>query len=155
VWACIVAVLWLISVSGVTADPKDMGGWGIDDPYNRNYDAAELDNFKAKVVKITEVVPLSGMASGIALIVREGDDPETIMVHLCPKWFADKKSIGIRRGDKVKIRGAWAEINGQDVFMASKVKKGDHFEFKVRLTHNGQPFWTMSDEELARERASQ
>jgi hypothetical protein len=36
--------------------------------------------------------------------------------------------------------------------MASKVKKGDHYEFKVRLTKDGTPFWTMSPEELARER---
>jgi hypothetical protein len=34
--------------------------------------------------------------------------------------------------------------------MASKVKKGDSYEFKVRLTKDGTPFWTMSPEELAR-----
>ena len=155
VWLWIGAVMLLIPGISIAADQKDMGGWGIEDPYNRNYNAAELDNFKAKVVKITEVVPMPGMAPGVALLVREGDDPESILVHLCPTWFANKKSIGIRRGDKIKIRGAWAEINGKDVFMASKVKKGDHFEFKVRLTQNGKPFWTMSAEELAKERASQ
>ena len=37
--------------------------------------------------------------------------------------------------------------------MASKVKKGDYFEFKVRLTNDGTPFWTMSPEDLKRERA--
>jgi hypothetical protein len=38
--------------------------------------------------------------------------------------------------------------------MASKVKQGEHFEFKVRLTKDGTPFWTMSEDELARELAS-
>jgi hypothetical protein len=36
--------------------------------------------------------------------------------------------------------------------MASKVKKDEMFEFKVRLTKNGKPFWTMTAEELASER---
>ena len=49
----------------------------------------------------------------------------------------------------------WAEIDGKDVFMASKIKKGDFFDLKVRLTKNGKPFWTMDPEELARERASE
>jgi hypothetical protein len=34
--------------------------------------------------------------------------------------------------------------------MASKVKKGDYFAFKVRLTQNGTPFWVMTPEDLAR-----
>jgi hypothetical protein len=62
----------------------------------------------------------------------------------------------VKKGDRVKIKGAWAEIDNKDVFMASKVKKSDSdvFEFKVRLTKNGKPFWTMTKEELALERAS-
>ena len=40
----------------------------------------------------------------------------------------------VKQGDRVKIKGVWAEIDGKDVFMASKVKKGDYFQFKVRLT---------------------
>ena len=54
----------------------------------------------------------------------------------------------------MKVKGVWAEVQGKDVFMASKVKKGDYFELKVRLTKDGTPFWTMSPEELARERPS-
>ena len=38
------------------------------------------------------------------------------------------------------------------VHVGDKVKKGDFFEFKVRLTKDGKPFWTMSKEELAWER---
>lgn len=46
-----------------------------------------------------------------------------------------------------------AKIDGKDVFMASKVKKGNFFEFKVRLTATGKPFWTLTPEELVREEA--
>jgi len=34
------------------------------------------------------------------------------------------------------------------------VRKGDSPEFKVRLTKDGTPFWTMTPEQLAKERAS-
>jgi len=40
------------------------------------------------------------------------------------------------------------------VFLASKLKKGESQEFKVRLTKDGTPFWTMTPEQLAKERAS-
>jgi len=36
--------------------------------------------------------------------------------------------------------------------MASKVKKGDFFEFKVRVTSDGTPFWTMSPEDQEKHR---
>ena len=46
----------------------------------------------------------------------------------------------------------WAEINGKDVFIASKIKKDPDIEIiKVRLTKDGTPFWTMTSEQLAME----
>ena len=95
---------------------------------------------------------MPGMSPGVAILVRESKS-ETILVHLCPTWFAGRKSIGIKKGDRVKVKGVWAEINGKDVFLASKVKKGNLFSFKVRLTKDGTPFWTMSPERLAQERS--
>jgi hypothetical protein len=135
-------------------DRAAMAGWEKGSPYNSLYDATELDKLRAFVTEIREVVPLPGMSPAIALVVQESEGDE-ILVHLCPAWFADRTAIGVRKGDKVKIKGAWAEIDGSDVFMASKVKKGDFFEFKVRLTKDGTPFWTMTPEELARERGEQ
>ena len=69
-------------------------------------------------------------------------------VQFCPTWFVQPEEIGIKKGDRVKIRGVPATINGKNVFMASKIKKGDYFQFKVRLTRDGKPFWTMTPEEL-------
>jgi hypothetical protein len=135
------------------SEQKDMKGWGLDSPYNRLYDPSELDKFKAVVVDIKEVVPMPGMSAGVALLVRESE-AETIVVHVCPSWYMDKQDIGIKKGDKVKIRGVWVEIDGEDIVIASKIKKGDYFELKVRLTKSGKPFWTMSPEELNKEKAS-
>ncbi|MDW7771303.1 MAG: hypothetical protein SCH71_00270 [Desulfobulbaceae bacterium] len=143
-------VLFLsLAIPGLTL-ARYMQGWEEEGAYNQLYNAAELDRIKCKVIKITEVVPMNGMSPGVALIVDDGDG-EKIEVHLGPKWFLGD-SIGIKKGDELKIRGSWAEIGGKDVFMASKVKKGDFFSLKVRLTKNGKPFWTMTPEELEKER---
>lgn len=61
---------------------------------------------------------------------------------------------GDAKGDRIKLRGAWAEIDGKDVFLVSKIKKEDDWQFKVRLTSDGTPFWTMTPEELDKERNS-
>ncbi|MCU0539806.1 MAG: hypothetical protein MUF46_07965 [Desulfobacterales bacterium] len=132
------------------ADP--LKGWGISDPYNKLYSYKEAERIKATVVKVVEVVPMPGMAPGVALEVREGG--ETIIVHLGPTAFLKPADIGIKPGDRVTIRGCWAEVNGKDVLMASKVKKGESFELKMRLTRDGTPFWTMTPEQLAKEQKS-
>ena len=145
-----VVVVSLLFVTG-TSFSKDMGGWEKEGAYNKLYKPSELDKLKCRVKKVTEVVPMKGMSPGIALIADDGDGEEFV-VHVGPKWYLGE-STGIQRGDKLKIRGSWAEIDGEEVFMASKIKKGDFFVLKVRLTKDGTPFWTMTPEELAREQA--
>jgi hypothetical protein len=56
----------------------------------------------------------------------------------------------VKKNDRVKLKGVWAEINDRDIFMASKIKKDPDLEIvKVRLTKDGTPFWTMTPEQLA------
>ncbi|MBW2065933.1 MAG: hypothetical protein JRJ03_13525 [Deltaproteobacteria bacterium] len=143
-----------VAPDAAAAQKRDMGGWEIDGAYNKHYDPREFESFKGIVEKVFTVVPMPGMSPGVALIVRERGSGEKILVHVCPVWFAKPKEIGIRPGDKVKVKGVFAEINGKEIFMASKVKKGTEFEFKVRLTKDGTPFWAMTPEQLAKERGS-
>jgi hypothetical protein len=86
------------------------------------------------------------MSPGTIVVVRDGI--QLVDVHICPAWFAKPGDIGIKKGDRVIIKGCWVKIDGKDVFIASKVKKGNFFEFKVRLTKSGKPFWAMTPEEL-------
>ncbi len=154
---CLCLLALLLQAVGVNcaraAEQRDMHGWEENSPYNKHYDVREFEKFRAWVMGFKEEPPMPGMSPATILIVRDGS--EVIDVHLCPTWFAKPRDVGVKKGDRVKIKGVWAEINGRDVFMASKVKKGEIFEFKVRLTKSGKPFWTMTPEELARERASQ
>jgi hypothetical protein len=155
-WVCAAVAGCLVLATGSLAEPpEDMGGWEINGTYNQHYNAAELDKIKATIVKVTEITPMPGMAPGVGLVVRERDSDEDIEVHVCPTWFMKPGETGLQRGNVVKIRGCWAEIDGRDVYMASKIKMGDYFSLKVRLTKDGTPFWSMSPEQLAYERASQ
>ena len=152
-----IALLWfvcagLLALNAFAGDEqRDMKGWGIDDPYNQYYDVKEYEKIRAWVVKLRESPPMPGMSPATIVDVRDGS--EIIEVQMCPTWFAEPGEIGVKPGDRVKVKGVWAEINDKWVFMASKIKKDPQFEFKVRLTKNGKPFWTMGPEELAHERS--
>lgn len=143
----------VLTAAGVVAEEKrDMQGWGIDDPYNQHYDVREFEKIRVWVVRVTEVVPMPGMSPGTAVIVQERAGSEEFEVHLCPTWYRKPSEIMLKKNDRVKLKGVWAEINGKDVFMASKIKKDPNFDIiKVRLTKDGTPFWTMTPEQLAKE----
>ena len=131
-------------------DDLGMQGWGINDPYNKYYDLTKYEKFRAWVVGFKTEPPMPGMSPGTIMVVKTGT--QLIDVHICPAWFAKPGDIGVKKGDRVKIKGCRAEIDQKEVFMVAKVKKGDYFEFKVRLTKSGKPFWTMTPEELVWER---
>lgn len=147
----IVTLCLSVGVSFVHAgEQRDMQGWGIDDPYNKHYNVREFEKFRAWVIRVKEVVPMPGMSPATVVEVREGS--EYIDVHLCPTWYRKPSEIKLKKDARVKIKGVWAEINGKDVFMASKIKKDPNIEIiKVRLTKDGTPFWTMTPERLAKE----
>ncbi len=149
-------LLALVFIAGLlngnisATDDHGMQGWGMNDPYNKYYDLAKYEKFRAWVVDFKTEAPMSGMSPGTIMVVKDGS--QVIDVHICPAWFAGPGDIGVNKGDRVKIKGCPAKIDQKEVFMAAKVKKGDYFEFKVRLTKSGKPFWTMSPEELVRQR---
>ena len=148
----IVTLCLSVGVSFVHAGEQrdDMQGWGIDDPYNKHYNVREFEKFRGWVIRVKEVVPMPGMSPATVVEVREGS--EYIDVHLCPTWYRKPSEIKLKKDARVKIKGVWAEINGKDVFMASKIKKDPNIEIiKVRLTKDGTPFWTMTPERLAKE----
>lgn len=151
----IIATIALISatlgLSKIQAeDNPDMKGWEADSPYNQLYDAREYEKIRAWVVRIKEVVPMPGMSPATAIDVREGD--EVFEVQLCPTWYRKPSDIRLKKGDRIKLKGAWAEVNGKEVFLASKVKQDpDTTIIKVRLTKDGTPFWTMPPKQLAME----
>jgi hypothetical protein len=115
----IIATIALISatlgLSNVQAeDNPDMKGWEADSPYNQLYDVREYEKIRAWVVRVKEVVPMPGMSPATAIDVREGD--EVFEVHLCPTWYRKPSEIRLKKGDRIKLKGAWAEVNDKEVF---------------------------------------
>lgn len=151
-YCILIAIVFSLFAKAEAAEKVAYAGWEIDSPYNKYYNFKERDSLKGKVLEFVEVTPLPGMDPGTAFLLEEGD--EKILVHLCPQAYSTHKETGIRKGITTKVSGCWAVINGQDIFMAAKVKQGDSFEFKVRLTKDGRPFWSLSPEELAKESAN-
>ena len=147
----LILLSFAVGVSYVPAEEKpDMQGWGIDDPYNKLYDVREYEKIRAWVIRVKEVVPMPGMSPATALDVREG--AYEFEVHLCPTWYRKPSEILLKKDARIKLKGVWAEIDGKDIFMASKIKKDPDTEIiKVRLTKDGTPFWTMTPERIAME----
>lgn len=150
----IVFLVCVFIISGVysiqAGDSKNMGGWGINDPYNKLYNAADVERIKVVVTEVKEVIAMPGMSPGVALVVKEGGEGDEILVHLCPVWYKKASQIGIRKEDKIDLRGYFAEINGEEVIMAAKIKRKEK-SFKVRLSSDGTPFWTLSPAALQKE----
>jgi len=129
-------------------DPELMKGWEVGSEYNSHYDVREFETLRCWFVRAKEVVPMPGMSPATVIEVLEG--AELIEVQLCPTWYRKPSEIPLKKDERIKIKGVWAEINGKDVFMASKIKKDPDFEIiKVRLTKDGTPFWTMTPEQRA------
>ena len=153
----IVLLILLVSLSlasGISwvqaEEQRDMQGWGIDDPYNKLYDVREFEKIRAWVIRVKEVVPMPGMSPATALDVREGSD--VFEVQICPTWYRKPSEIRLKKNARIKLKGVWAEIDGKDIFMASKIKKDPDIEIiKVRLTKDGTPFWTLTPQQLAKE----
>ena len=148
-----IAVIFIFAANFMVAnaadvDPKLMKGWEVGSEYNKHYDVREFEKLRVWFLRAKEVVPMPGMSPATVVEVLEG--AEVIEVHLCPTWWRKPGDIKLKKNERVKIKGVWAEINGKDVFMASKIKKDPNFEIiKVRLTKDGTPFWTMTPERLA------
>ncbi|MGD8382166.1 MAG: hypothetical protein PVJ11_08480 [Syntrophobacterales bacterium] len=126
-------------------------GWEKDSDYNNLYDLAQKDRIKGVVVDVTKLTPLPGMAPGVGLLVQSAEDG-SVTVHLGPRSFINVNNIWDLKGARVKVRGVWAQLAGENVFMAYKVKSGKRV-LKVRRTRDGTPHWTMTPEVLAKERA--
>ena len=148
VWVTMMLLAVVRIPPGFAGEQRSFPGWEKGGAYDNHYKASEVDQFKGTVEDIIEITPLPGMAKGTGLLVRD-EGKDLVTVHLGPQDFVDLRAIALKKGDKVKVKGVWAEIAGKDILMASKIKKGETTELKLRLTKDGTPFWTMAPDELA------
>lgn len=144
------ALLLLFATSGMAQ--KDYTGWEAGSEYNQLYNYKERDTIRGNIVKFVSVKPLKGMAPGTAFLLDEGGG-DKVAVHVCPESYATVRETGLKPGEWVKVKGAWAEIDDESVFIAAKIRRENESAYKIRLTKDGTPFWTLSPERLAKELA--
>ena len=140
-----------LSTTLYAAEKQDMAGWENGSEYNRLYRVDKYVKLKGTMVEIIDIVPMEGMAPGVGMIILL-QNGERVTVHFAPRWFAKFLNYSFHNGDKVKVKGCWAEIGGKKVFLASKVRNGEYFEVKFRKTKDGTPYWTLKPEEMIQER---
>lgn len=140
----------------------DITGWEIGSPYNAHYDTASSDKLKGYLQAMETRAPLPDMAPGLILTLRLSEGGEgrvelgqDVTVHLGPAGHVRFLPYMAVPGDKLTLRGSWAEIAGERVFMASKLKVNELLEFKVRRTEDGTPYWGLSRAELLQEKLDQ
>ncbi|NDV28920.1 hypothetical protein [Desulfovibrio sp. JC010] len=147
-----VAVLF---VSSAYAAEMDIKGWEKGGEYDSLYDNTDRDVFKGTLLKIKDYTPMDGMTEGVAVLVKDKEDGEEVLVHLGPKDFVEPRIKDLRPGVRVKVYGVLVELDGEYEYMAAKLKAGEERKYKFRLTKDGTPFWSLSPEELQKEESSQ
>ena len=145
--------LALIAVPGRALAEDGLEGWGPDSEFDEKYDIFEYDRVKGYFQEFFEMTPMEGMAPGLAMKMRDRADDEVVTVILGPKSFLGDAMdrFDIRSGQKVKAYGAWARINGEDVMIATKLKRTEDHYFKFRRTDDGLAYWNMPPAEFAEE----
>ncbi len=117
---------------------KGSGGWGPGTPYNRMYDPAKVETVSGTVEAVTQVVPMKGMYSAVAVTLKT--DKETISVHLGPEWYIGRLDTKIEKGDAIEVKGARATFSGKPTIIAGEIKKGD--SVLVLRDASGVPVWS-------------
>ncbi|MCX5817495.1 MAG: DNA-binding protein [Proteobacteria bacterium] len=141
----IITVLSIVTL-GLTAESfaqkgamkwQGSGGWGPGTPYNRMYDPTKVETLSGTVEAITQVLPMKGMRSAVALTLKT--DKETISVHLGPDWYISRLDTKIEKGDTIEVKGSRVTFADKPAIIASEVKKGDNI--LVLRDSTGIPVW--------------
>ncbi len=148
-----IVCLVVLAVSSAFAEGMNIKGWEKGGKYDKLYDNTDRDVFKGTLMEIREITPMDGMTEGIGIVVRDKEDGEKVLVHLGPKDFVEPRIKDLRPGVPVKVYGVLVEIDGEYEYMCAKLKAGEERKYKFRLTKDGAPFWSLSQEDLKREEA--
>lgn len=118
---------------------RGSGGWGPDTKYHRLFNPETIVELKGTVVSIEKITPVSGMSTGIHLLM-ETEKKESISVHLGPQWYIDNQDIQISEGDLIIVKGSRIVYETKPALIAMTVNKGDHM-LNLR-DKKGYPNWS-------------
>jgi hypothetical protein len=154
-WKTVVlaAAVWSLLLPAEGWAQMDMAGWERGGEYDRLYKPEAVTTVAGKLVELKEAAPMPGMVPGPIMIIRTKAG-QTVTVQSGPSAFAKLLVHTLLVGDRVKVRGAYAEPGGEKVLMAAKIRVNEVYEFKCRRTRDGVPYWSLSKDALIREKLS-
>jgi hypothetical protein len=135
-----VTALLTLSDARPWRDWKGSGGWGHKSEYQRMYNPRTIATVKGVVVEVEQIIPTTGMCSGIHLTLKTDSDVKS--VHLGPSWFIERQEMKIEKGDAIEVTGSKIEYKGEPVVIAAEIKKKDML-LKLR-DKDGFPRWSGS-----------
>ena len=111
------------------------------------------------LLRTVDIYERNGLLGGqfeIPWRIKTGNSTTSSDIRIETEFIESSRAdlLKLRRGDWVKVKGVWADIDDESIFIAAKIRKDNNYAFKVRLTSDGQPFWTMSADKLAMEKAA-
>ncbi|EGJ50924.1 hypothetical protein [Desulfocurvibacter africanus] len=149
----LVSALLLVLAASASAPALEFApapGWEKDGVYDRHYNPAKHETLKGELLGYEKIRPLPGMSPGLAAKLRTRDG-KTVTAHLGPETYVGFLPEVIHPGANLKLKGAFATIADQSVFMASKVRNAEIFELKLRSTSHGAPYWDLDRAEMIEE----
>ncbi|AIE88171.1 hypothetical protein OP10G_4803 [Fimbriimonas ginsengisoli Gsoil 348] len=117
------------------------GGYGWDSPYNKLYNRNRQVMFTGKVTGKLKAPPMTGMAEGVSLLVKTPKSG-TIQVEVGPSWFVASQVAKINVGDKVRVIGSRATVNGDSVVLARQIVNTKTTRVLTLRDMNGAPYWS-------------
>jgi hypothetical protein len=101
------------------------------------YDPSQVEIVNGEVVVVKDIETRNGKMSGVGLELNTGG--QNLLVYLGPHIYVDLQNVTIAGGDKVEIKGVKTALDGQIIFLAGEVRKGD--EVLTLRDDKGIPLW--------------
>jgi hypothetical protein len=117
---------------------KGSSGWGQGTPYERLFNAYNIQTLNGTIYRIDTVTPMRDMAEGIQLVIRSSTREE-VPVHLGPSWYILRQDMNLGLNDPVEVRGARFTLNGKNTWAAFEVRTKDRI--LLLRDEDGIPYW--------------
>jgi len=104
----------------------------------QKYDPSQVEIVSGEVAAVKDIETRNGKTSGVGLELNTGG--QNLLVYLGPHIYVDLQNVRIVPGDKVEVKGVQTVLDGQIIYLAGEVRKGDEV-LKLR-DDKGAPLWT-------------
>jgi len=107
--------------------------------YRRLFDASKMRTINGTVIDRVRFEP-ENHSPGIALKIKpDSNQDRELLVHLGPAWFFDHQQLQIVNNDKITVKGARADFQGDPVILATEITIGNRT--MVLRDNEGNPVW--------------